>query len=264
MIDRQSLLAQLMMGPPQPATRLSQLAAGAPVDPVDAMRASLPPMATPDTRAGRPNRLAELTMPSAEFEPAVRPFGSPHVPAVTTPSEERRLVDLAMMLAPMVSNIKVFHGSPNVFSAFDRARLGEFFDNRASRAGHWFTTNADDAAVFGDNLYEVTLSGKYAPLPSMEQMADSALARLHRIVDNPNIAAETRRRAIEFIDYINATRDPSFYTNVTASNLSKVKRAGYGGARLRGGETVQNRSAPGDHYVVFDDQLINSVKRVNE
>ncbi len=64
MIDRQSLLAQLLMGPPQPATRLSQLAGAPPADPVDAMRASLPPMATPDTRAGRPNRLAELTMPS--------------------------------------------------------------------------------------------------------------------------------------------------------------------------------------------------------
>lgn len=103
MIDRQSLLAQLMMGPPQPATRLSQLTRG---DAIDTMRQSLPPMATPDTRAGRPNRLAELTMPSPEFEPAVRPFGSPHVPAVTTPSEERRLLDLAMMLAPMVGSIR--------------------------------------------------------------------------------------------------------------------------------------------------------------
>lgn len=155
MSSRRSLLAQLLLGPPRPATRLSELLAGAPpADPVDAMRASLPPLPTPDTRAGRPNRLAELTMPSPEFEPAVRPFGSPHLPAVTTPGEERRLIEIAMTLAPFVSNIKVTPGalralwSAETPAEFSRAQA------RVARSMGW-TKSGQGAAFddFGRRLY---------------------------------------------------------------------------------------------------------------
>ena len=177
MSSRRSLLAQLLLGPPRPATRLSELLAGAPPsDPVDALRASLPPLPTPETRAGRPNRLAELTMPSPEFEPAVRPFGSPHVPAVTTPSEERRLLDLAMMLGNFAGPIKatIYRGAaPGAHSAPGGfwSRSPEMAQGHAARTGG---TVAQAGGVSGPTFGP----GHPLTLGQIAKMAD-AIKRTH-------------------------------------------------------------------------------------
>lgn len=221
MIDRQSLLAQLLMGPPQPTTRLSQLTRG---DAIDTMRQSLPPMATPDTRAGRPNRLVQLTMPSPEFEPAVRPFGSPHVPAVTTPSEERRLVELAMMLGNFAGPIRAYHGTmalaPRI--TVDRA------SNQAERAA-FFTNHPREAQRFGPNVYRAALD-------------DSAVG------------------VYRWRDY---SPDPIYDPSVMERILAEARKAGHKVAEVRGVQNFEYgpRSIT---YAVLDDAAITGIRPVVE
>jgi hypothetical protein len=168
------------------------------------------------------------------------------------PPMERGVVEVVERVAPE-AQVRAFHGSfaPSL-AELDNARLGENFNNRGSRAGHWFSTNPDDAAFFGDNIYETILEGRYKDLPSMEQIGENVINRLRQTADNPNVSFDTRQRAEEFLNFVASTRDPNFYTNSVAAELSKARRDGYDGAVLRGGETVQANSAPGDHYVVFD------------
>lgn len=196
------------------------------------------------------------------------------VPAPQTPREhmmralypqtpdERMGANVVRGFTESPATMRVFHGSfsPNL-TALDNARLGENFPNRASRAGHWFSTNADDAAFYGDNVYEVNIDGRFASLPSMEQAAERAMAKLDGVSTNPNVTMETRHRAEAYLEYLRQTRDPAFYTNVTAANISKARREGYDGARLVGGETVQNSSAAGDNYVIFDPALARIMGR---
>lgn len=110
------------------------------LDPISRMLYDMPPMATPDTVAGRQDRGTQLTMPGMEVEPAVRPFGSPHAPVMTTPSEERRLADMAMMLGGMAGAIRApiyrgaaagAHNAPGGFWS----RSPEMAEGHAARAG---------------------------------------------------------------------------------------------------------------------------------
>jgi len=181
------------------------------------------------------------------------PAASGYEPSRTAELMMNSLAGPACTVGGGARGIRAFHGSfePSL-GYLDNARLGENFNNRASRAGHWFSTNPDDAAFYGDNIYEAILEGKFYNLPSMEQIGEGVIRRLQNVVLNPNVSNLARQRAEQFLDYVQSTRDPSFYTNAAASEISKARRAGYDGAVLRGGETVQTNSPPGDNYVVFD------------
>jgi hypothetical protein len=218
-------------------------------DPVDDLRERLP---------ARPARYgAELTMPSADVRPldTVDPTARMSLRAGVgqTVGDTARLYQRAIDAAGWGGSVRAFHGTfaPNL-RQLDNARLGENFNNRASRAGHWFSTNPDDAAFYGDNIYEAVLEGRFRSLPSMEEIGSGVVQRLETVAENQNISYEARQRAKAFLEYLSATRDPSFFTNSAASEISKARRAGYDGAVLRGGETVQTNSRPGDNYVVFD------------
>lgn len=93
MLDRQSLLAQLLMGSPRPVTRLDQLVRA---DDVDAMRQRLPSLPTPDTRAGKPNRMAELTMPGALMESRASALAR----LLNTPG-----IEAALTMTPVVGDV---------------------------------------------------------------------------------------------------------------------------------------------------------------
>lgn len=166
----------------------------------------------------------------------------------------------------LTMGIKAYHGSPvEDLVAFDSAELGVNFPNRASKAGHWFSTNPDDAKFFGPNVYEVEIDGNYKSLPSMEKMAKAVRDKINDVAYSRRPSddyRDTPQVASNFVDYLDATQSPKFHTDVTASHLSKARRDGYDGAVLVGGETVQNSSDSGDHIVVFNPELIKIVRKL--
>jgi hypothetical protein len=158
--------------------------------------------------------------------------------------------------------IRAYHGTyADDLDHFDSSLLGQQFDNKASRAAHWFSTNPDDAAFYGPNVYEVELDGQYKDLSSMEEMAKQARKRLVEIAER-NFGKTSGDVANKVVDYVDSTHAPHFYTDVTAAHISKAKRAGYDGVRLKGGETVQDISDPGDNYAVFNPELVKIVRKL--
>lgn len=160
--------------------------------------------------------------------------------------------------------LRLYHGSPHDFDRFSMDKIVRQFDNPASRAGHWFSTNPDDAAFYGPKIYEVDVSGKFKDAGSMEDEANSVRQRLKEILsriekdENANYATEEKLRGLLDSGW---TEDPTFYTNVIGSKAAKAKREGFDGLRLKGGETVQDISEAGDNYVVFDENLISIVRK---
>jgi hypothetical protein len=149
--------------------------------------------------------------------------------------------------------VTAYHGSfsPEIKS-FDPKRKGENFPNKSSMQGAWFSTNPDDAEFYGDKIYKSILKGNFKAIPSMEELGEKALNRLREISVSSKVKYETRNAASKVVDYYESTKDPKFYTGVAAAAINKAKKEGYDGAKLVGGEKVQDQSNPGDNYVVFN------------
>jgi len=159
-----------------------------------------------------------------------------------------------------------YHGSfSEDIPAFSGNMLGKRFNNRASKAGVWSSTNPDDAEFYGPNTYPVLLGGRYESLPSMEDMYRDTLGRLkstqakmERDYMGERYSSEAEKRLSRLVDIMENDQPPSLYTDIAASNISKAKGKKFEGAVLRGGETVQDVSPAGDNYVTFDPANIRS------
>jgi hypothetical protein len=159
-----------------------------------------------------------------------------------------------------------YHGSfSEDIPAFSGDMLGKRFNNRASKAGVWSSTNPDDAEFYGPNTYPVLLGGRYESLPSMEDMYRDTLGRLkstqakmERDYMGERYSSEAEKRLSRLVDIMENDQPPSLYTDIAASNISKAKGKKFEGAVLRGGETVQDVSPAGDNYVTFDPANIRS------
>lgn len=159
-----------------------------------------------------------------------------------------------------------YHGSHAAdISGFDAKGLGKQFNNKASKSGFWSSQNPDDAEFYGPITYPVMLAGKYAELPSMEQMYADVMARLKSTKQKmekdffgEKYSSEAETRLNRLLDVMENDYPPNLFTDIASSNISKAKGSGFDGAVLRGGETVQDVSAAGDNYVTFDPTKIRS------
>ena len=159
-----------------------------------------------------------------------------------------------------------YHGSHAAdISGFDAKRLGEQFNNKASKSGFWSSQNPDDAEFYGPIAYPVMLAGKYAELPSMEQMYAGVMAtlkstkqKMEKDFFGEKYSSEAETRLNRLLDVMENDYPPNLFTDIASSNISKAKGSGFDGAVLRGGETVQDVSAAGDNYVTFDPTKIRS------
>lgn len=159
-----------------------------------------------------------------------------------------------------------YHGSYGKdISEFRKDMLGERFNNKASKAGVWSSTNPDDAEFYGPITYPILLRGEYENLPSMEGMYKDVLGRLKSTQDKMErdymgemYSGKSEKRLNRFVDIMENDQPPYLYTDIAASNISKAKGKKFDGAVLRGGETVQDISPAGDNYVTFDPANIRS------
>ena len=170
----------------------------------------------------------------------------------------KKALAVARQMGAADSGVTAYHGSfsPDI-KKFDQSKLGQRFNNAASRHGMWLSTNPEDADFYGPHTYQTTLHGKFKQLPSMEELGDKVKDRLSRVSMNPNVNYETSQQAERMLDFYNATQDPRLYTGAASAAINKAKREGYHGAVLKGGETVQENSPPGDNYVVFHPETLD-------
>ena len=170
----------------------------------------------------------------------------------------KKALAVARQMGAADSGVTAYHGSfsPDI-KKFDQSKLGQRFNNAASRHGMWLSTNPEDADFYGPHTYQTTLHGKFKQLPSMEELGNKVKDRLSRVSMNPNVNYETSQQAERMLDFYNATQDPRLYTGAASAAINKAKREGYHGAVLKGGETVQENSPPGDNYVVFHPETLD-------
>ncbi len=103
-MDRTSLLAHLLTGSTPQTNRLADLVSS---DPAQAMLFGLPPQATPDTRAGRPDRGVGMGVPSGPIDPVTQMVPGRSDLGLSTASRDAEYMKWANLLAGMVGSMNV-------------------------------------------------------------------------------------------------------------------------------------------------------------
>lgn len=170
----------------------------------------------------------------------------------------------------LLGAIKVFHGSPHKFDAFDMSKIGTGEGNQAQGEGLYFAGAIDNAKRYaegfgdgyqknGGNIYEVSLEWPDKNLEAIDPLSDYHLMDYDKtLVDQTDFVRPKIEKIIRDLGIDPFVENPTGRRLIDAMFEDDLKSAGIPGLKF---DAPGERRGDTSNYVIFDDKIPRIVKR---